>query len=249
MILINPEDVQTLRDSIIGKFCDNFCQGKGSYIEKDYFYDCSCVEEFKRRLKFLQSNIPKKYWEFDLRNLTKEFCDENKTSLEILKKYSSKIKEMTKEGVGLYIQGASGLAKTALSYYVLKEGLKKDLVCYSISMSQLTKILFDISITENKEKINFLKNSIDLLIIEEIEKDYNIDKPNSYLGSLVNDFFRALYDNKKSLIITSNVAKKDLRDAKIHASNLVDRFEELVDVILVGKSFRKQNTNLKYIIG
>ncbi len=249
MTLIDSNDVTSLKNSVIGKFCNNECQGTGLLLKEGVFYDCRCVEEFKRRLKFLQANIPKKYWEFDLRNLTKEFCDENKLALNILKKYASKIKEMTLEGVGLYIQGSHGLAKTALGYYLLKEGLKKDLTCYSISMSHLTKILFDISIDENKEKINFLKNKVDLLLIDEIEKDYNVDKPTSYLGSLVNDFFRSIYDNKKSLIITSNLPKKDLESKKIHASNVVDRFEELVDVILVGKSFRKQNTNLKYIIG
>lgn len=249
MIFVKLEDVEVLRNSTIGKVCNNACQGTGTLLKDDTFYDCVCVEEFKKKLKFLQANIPKKYWEFDLRNLTKEFCDDNRIPLNILKKYTSKIKEMSEEGVGLYIQGASGLAKTALSYYVLKEGLKKDLVCYSISMSHLTKILFDISINENKERIDFLKNSVELLLIDEIEKDYNLDKPTSYLGALVNDFFRGVYDNKKALIITSNLPKKDLESKKIHAANVVDRFEELVDVILVGKSFRRQNTNLKYIIG
>lgn len=243
------DDIEILKNTIIGKVCNNTCSGKGAILKDGAFIDCICVEDFKRKVKFSQAGIPKKYWDFDLRNLTKEFMDSNKISLNILKKYSSKIKEMTENGVGLYIQGDFGLAKTALSYYVLKEGLKSNLICYAISMSHLTKILYNISAEENMEKIERIKSKVNLLVIEEIEKDYNIDKSTSYLGSLVNDFFRALYDNKKSIIINSNLSKKALRDAEIHASNLVDRFEELVDVILVGKSFRKQNENLKLIIG
>jgi len=247
--LTTPEEIESLKNSIIGKVCKNKCGGNGAFLEKGVFYNCSCVIEFEKRLRLIQANIPKKYWDFDLRNLTKEYSDGNKISLNIIKSYTSKIKEMVEKGIGLYVQGASGLAKTALSYYILKEGIKQGVVCYSISMSRLTSLFFEISKEDVKSRIDWIVNDVDLLVIDEIEKDYNIDKSNTFIGALVNDFFRSIYDKKKALIITSNLSKKSLKDSKIHATNVIDRFEELVDIVLVGHSYRRQDENLKQIIG
>ena len=247
--LVTREEVESLRLSIIGKLCKGICQGRGAILKDSSFINCNCVEEFERQLRLLQSSIPKKYWEFDLRNLTKDYSKANDISLKIIKGYTDKIKEMIDKGVGLYIQGAHGLAKSALSYYILKEAIKSDIVCYSINMSQLTKLFYDIREEGAKERIEWIKESVQLLLVEEIEKDYNVDKSNTYAGSMVNDFFRTIYDNKKSLILTSNLTKESLRKNKIHAENVIDRFEELVDIILTGDSFRKQNENLKQIMG
>jgi DNA replication protein DnaC len=131
----------------------------------------------------------------------------------------------------------------------LKEGIKKEVVCYSISMSQLTKLLYDVNGAESRNRVDWIKNSVELLVIEEIEKDYKMEQSNTFVGSLVNDFFRVLYDNKKAIIITSNLPKKSLKESKIHADNIIDRFEELVDIILIGNSYRKQDENLKQILG
>jgi len=247
--LVTPEEIETLKSSIIGKFCKNKCDGKGAFLKDKVFTNCECVNEFEKRLRLIQANIPKKYWDFDLRNLTKEYSKNNEIPLKIIKNYTDKIKDMVDKGVSLYIQGSHGLAKTALSYYILKEGIKQDVVCYSISMSQLTKLFYEIRLEENKNRIEWIKNDVELLVIEEVEKDYNVENATSFIGSFVNDFFRVIYDNKKALIINSNLSKKGLKDSKIHASNVVDRFEELVDIILVGESFRKQDENLKQIIG
>uniref|UniRef100_A0A7C3WWX0 Uncharacterized protein n=1 Tax=Dictyoglomus turgidum TaxID=513050 RepID=A0A7C3WWX0_9BACT len=247
--LIPPEKVESIKNSVIGKFCKGKCLGRGAYLTTNgIFMDCECVEEFRRQIKLLSANIPQKYWDFDLRNLTKEFISNNKEALKIIKNYVDKIKIMVDEGVGLYIQGAHGLAKTALSYYILKEAMKQDIICYAISMSRLTGLFYDINIEENKELIEWIKNDVKLLVIEEIEKDYNIDKSTTFLGSMVNDFFRSIYDTKKSLIVNSNFSKKVLKESRVHADNVVDRFEELVDVILVGNSYRKQYENLRKII-
>jgi DNA replication protein DnaC len=247
--LVTCEEVESLKLSTIGKVCNNKCGGRGALLINSNFLNCDCVDEFERQLRLLQSNIPKKYWDFNLENLTKEYSDNNNIPLTIIKSYISKIKEMAEKGVGLYIQGSYGLAKSALSFYILKEAIKEKIVCYSINMSQLTNLFYDFKDSKNTDRIEWIKEYVQLLVVEEIEKDYNIEKSNTYAGSLVNDFFRVIYDNKKSLILTSNLPKKKLREDKIHADNVIDRFEELVDIILVGNSFRKQDENLKQIIG
>jgi len=247
--LSTPEEIQNLKLSIIGQYCKGKCEGKGALLEGGIFIDCECEKEFERRLRLVHSNIPKKYWDFNLTNLASEYSKNNKIPLKIIQNYISKLEEMVEKGIGLYIQGSHGLAKTALSYYILKEGIQKDIVCYAISMSQLTKLLFDIRSEDSRSRVDWIKNDVDLLVIEEIEKEYNVEQSTTFLGSLVNDFFRVLYDNKKALIINSNLSKQALKESKVHASNVTDRFEELVDIILVGNSYRKQDESLKQILG
>lgn len=243
--LITKEDVSRLKDETIGKVCKNHCRGCGAFIEDSIIKDCDCVVEFKKRVVLYQVGIPRKYWNFSFSHLASEFSKTNRIPINILKTYCSKLNKAVTEGLGLYIQGAHGLAKTSLSYLVLMEAIEKDIVCYATSMSRLSKLLFKVDDPDTIELVEWIKKDVQLLVIDEIEKDYKVDQVTSFLGAQVNEFFRSLYDHKKAIIITSNISKKQLKEDKIHADNVVDRFEELIDVILIGNSYRKQEDSLK----
>lgn len=126
--------------------------------------------------------------------------------------------------------------------------MKKEHTVFCIRMSQLTKLLVE-NLLNNEvyaDRIQWIKDKVSLLMIDEIEKDYKINDPNSFSGSIVNDFFGAIYDSKKSLIVTSNKPKHLLKG--IHAGSVIDRLEELADVILIGSSFRGQNEAISQIM-
>jgi len=240
--------VDLLRKEIIGKSCNNACLGAGCKLENGVFVDCSCVREFTLKCKYAGAGVPKKYWDFTFRVLLKAFIDENAAALTVLKKYVEKIEDLTSKGVGLYIQGALGLAKSSLAFYIVKEALKKDITSYSIRMSQLTKLLIDATKDSSKQAlVDWIKADVKLLYVDEIEKDFNVSDPTHFYGMHVNDFFGLAYDTKKSLILTSNLPKTGLRG--IHADNIIDRFEELADVLLVGESFRRPGEALQQILG
>lgn len=243
--LITKEDVTRIKEETIGQVCKNRCSGSGALIENSEIKDCECLEDFKKKVLLVQIGIPRKYWNFSFDHLAPEFAKRNKLPLNILKKYCARVEKAAKEGIGLYIQGSHGLAKTSLSYLVLMEAIKKDVLCYATSMSKLSKLLFKVDDADSIELIDWIKKDVQLLVIDEIEKDYRMDQVTTFLGAQVNDFFRVLYDNKKAIIITSNVTKNQLREDKTHADNVVDRFEELIDVILTGNSYRKQEDSLK----
>lgn len=250
--LITPDKIRVLKESIIGVHCKGMCKKSGSIITNGVFEDCSCVSVFRDQVLFLSANIPDKYFKFDLRNLTKRFSDDNPVALSIIKNYIVKLPDMIQEGIGLFIEGESGLAKSSLGVYILKEAVKKQKTCFYIRMSNLTKFLFDSNskMTEEGEYaqsiVNWIREEVDLLMIDEIDKDYKLDNPNSFLGSLVNDFFGYVYDSNKSLIVTSNKTKQSLKG--IHADNVIDRLEELADVILIGTSFRNPKDALTRIM-
>jgi len=239
--LITSDEVEELKKSIIGVVCNNKCQGTGVITEKVegtlQFNDCKCVDDFKWHCGLQSANIPKKYWDFNLKDLLKKFVKENNVALGLIDGYSKQCDEMIKEGVGLYIQGTNGLAKTALSCYILKEFIKKEKRAYFIRMSRLTTLIFESMRDEGaKKKIDFIRKNVQILVIDEIEKDYKVDDTSSFSGVHVSEIFDDLYETKKCLIVTSNLPKKEL--GKIHSASVVDRLRELVDIPLIGETFR-----------
>jgi DNA replication protein DnaC len=104
-------------------------------------------------------------------------------------------------------------------------------------MSHLTKLVFE-SIKDPlaKDKLEWLKRDVKLLVVDEIEKDYKISDGQSFSGVNISDIFDEFYETKKCLIVTSNVPKEELD--KVHSKNVVDRLRELVDIPLVGESYR-----------
>lgn len=210
--------------------------------------DCSCMREYQNKLGYLEANIPEKYWDFTLRNLTGEFIKENKMGLTVLQKYREKIDgDVINFGLGLYIQGSVGLAKSALAYHTLKHALNKNLISYSIRLSSLTKLIFDsLKDTRARQQLDWIKMHVQIFMIDEIEKDYKVGSLDQFAGIQLNEFFSMLYEKKKALIITSNIPKSELRN--IHADNVVDRLEELVDIVFTGQSFRKPNIALNTLM-
>lgn len=240
ILLMDKEVVQEIRDVTLGILCGNVCNGAGSMVVDGYISNCMCLVEFTRRTRYVSAGIPEKYWEFTYDNLLPEFKDTNKEILQILKMYGIKLHEMVLAGHGLYIQGASGLAKSALSALTAKDAVSKGIVTYFTSMSQLTKLIMGANTSEtDKLKLKWLVKRVKLLIVDEIDKDHNISNAQAYAGSHVNDFFRTMYEKKRTMIITSNVPRDELVKSNIQSGNLVDRFEELLPITITGKSFRQ----------
>jgi len=245
--LISAEKVLDLKEKLFGKLCNNKCNGEGYYIENGEIIDCACSKEFQWQVKLVKANIPEKYWDFSFRNLLKKFLEENAIALDIVKKYCDSIEETVKEGLGLFIQGQSGLAKSALSAYILKEAIKKDIQCYSVRMSHLTKLIIESFKDPEKAKlVSWLRDDVQLLLIDEIEKDFKLGEYTSFTGTHVGEFFDDIYNKKKALLVTSNLTKAKLKG--IQAENVIDRLEELGDIILVGESYRRQSDTLRRIM-
>ncbi len=133
---ISEDKVTQLKWEIIGVTCDNACKGHGVVLDREtkVLKDCSCIAVFKNHTSYIGAGIPKKYWDFELSFLLEKFVKENDISINIIKNYCVKIEKMLAEGVGLYLQGVSGVAKTALSFYIMKKALNKNIPCYSLKL-------------------------------------------------------------------------------------------------------------------
>jgi DNA replication protein DnaC len=247
-VFVTSDDIRKIKEATIGVVCKNKCGGTGSIVSKNVIRDCECLLEFQAQLAYLCAGIPKKYWNFTFDDLLPAFQKSNTIALKIISNYFERIPEMIFDGVGLYIQGKSGLAKSALASLILKEAKLLTYDCYCIRMSQLTKLVFEsLNDPDKRDMLKWLKDDVQLLVIDEIDKDYRIQSTDGFAGNQINEFFGDVYNSKKALIVTSNLSKKDL--SKVHALNVVDRLSELVDVVLVGESYRNQEDALKKIIG
>ncbi len=245
-IWLAPDVVNDLRARIVGVGCG--CDGSGGVIEDRKIVDCKCMVDFKWAVKMLNSGIPKRYWDFDInKDLLKKFREKNEKSLKIINSYSKNIKDMVRDGIGLYIEGLGGTAKTAAAYWILKEALKVGVSCYALRMSQLSNLLRDtIDSKDFEDLILWLEEEVELLMVDEIEKDSKAADLNTMTGVWVNEFFNNFYNRKASLIVVSNVGIDKL-DAS-QASNTVDRFKELVEVVMTGDSFRSSKSAEKLIL-
>jgi len=244
---LNDVDVNKLKDKYVGKVCVNKCQSSGVILENRTFIDCECMVEYKKYLSFLNAGINDRYWNFGYKDLEKKFVKDNTLALRYINAYREKLDKMIEKGVGIYIQGKPGLAKSAIAYLILKEAIAKNYTCYSIRMSKLTNLTCEsVNDTEKKDMLDWLINDIDLLLIEEIDKDYKIADTNKWAGKNINEFFGDLYNSRHSLIVTSNIPRNELKG--IQADNVIDRLAELIEVSFVGVSYRKFESYLKKML-
>lgn len=224
------------------KKCVN-CEGKRVLItHKDggvEFVDCLCVGRDAWEYKLNAANVPEKYRNFQLDNLSDTFKKENKEDLQIVLDYLEHLDIQIEEGRGLFFQSDPGLAKSSLAAVIVRHALEMGVTCYMGRMSRYISMKFQaLRDEEARDFVNWLVSEVDLLVIDEIEKVYMVGDNDAMTEILVSEFFGELYDNKKALIATSNLPRKDLGKLPSH---LLDRFDEMItDVVFVGESFRKK---------
>jgi len=248
-VFLTYEEIQLLRQRFIGRVCENACNGSGAILNrtKRVFEDCKCTQALMREIQLLDAGVPERYRDFSLNGLNKKFQEENVKALDIVKNYCVKIEEMVKAGVGLFIQGKSGLAKSAIGYFLIRTGLAHSISGHALAMSDLTQLVYDALFRdiEYRERLVQL-SAAPLLFIDEIDKDSDLQK-NTLVATKTVRFFNEVYSQRRAMIVTSNKSKAELRG--VHAAAVVDRLEELVEVVLVGESYRNQIAAFKRIAG
>ena len=248
---VSEQEVARLREQLIGKFCDNRCQGAGAFVEyRDgmaHIIDCSCAKEFIRIIRLMDAGISRRYWDFSIDDLTPTFVEENAVAVAIVRRYINNISTAIGEGVGIYFCGGKGVAKTALSCLILRAALDAGLKGCMLPVSQLTALIRDaIDSREKKERLEWIRDEAQIIFIDEIDKDFISGDTSSFTGTYVNDFFRHTYDRMATLIVTSNIDRNRLVGKQ--ASNVVDRLNELIEIPLVGTSFRTSTKAEKVIL-
>lgn len=218
--------------------CPKKCTG-GYILKGDSFEACSCMIEFQKIAKYYTSGIPKKYYDFNLRNLTVSFKKDNELPLKIISTYVDNIAYNISRSNGLYFQSDPGLGKTALSCWVLMQAINNNLNAYFIKYSDLIKLFFDELSQLQDEKLDSIRKA-DIVCIDRIDRGYATD--NSYAFKRVDEIFSHFYDNGTAIIVTSNVARDS---CDFPFGSLLD---ELVDIIFTGTPYRNNLKTLRDIM-
>lgn len=235
----------------------------GFIVKGNNSYPCECFLKRENERIWRESGIPYTYWDLDismidLRRGEKEYRTINKETVTIIKNFKSKFKECLKNNDSLYILGSHGNGKTLCACDVAKYvALQKK------NSSERYKVIFItfqelISITLNsfshgplfknisdpflqKEKLFKLWTSADLRVVDDIGKE-PITRSGSE-SSILDQFVRSsLYDEQKSMILTSNVHTNEVRDRYNHnIDSLLSR--KILHVELKGDDYQKDKSN------
>lgn len=200
-------------------------------------FECSCIAKIDRKLCLHRAKIPKKYRDFDLRRLTWEFKKRNKGPVAEVQDYAQNFKKHVKNGDILWLWSPPGLAKSSMVGWALSRALDQGLTPYYIKADQLITMKMDANRDDAvREEYNYILDEVSVLAIEEIEKIY-LPGATSYVTQSFYSAISEIYDTKKSLIITSNMAHKEV--LQMFPNYVADRLKDnLTFLVFIGKSGR-----------
>lgn len=238
MTWLTEEQVKQLQSATIDK-CKICNPGaKGIVIEDGKIVNCKCIKLFHDLVVLTEANIPPKHWSFTFKNLSEGFKKQNEKELNMLRKYVENIQQNIEECNCLYLQGESGLAKSAIASYVLRKAIETGIRGYMVRLSKVTAAMFN-QYTDIRaaELVKFLQTRVQIVVVDEVDKESGVASESSPAGVKVAEIFSDWYDRKVTMICTANKPKKQL--AGILSTSVIDRINESTDVILTGESFRK----------
>jgi len=164
---------------------------------------CALAEQTRKNVEL--ALIPRKFQEWDLRNLQKNFKLKNKGAIQTIKSYADNISERIKNGKGLWISSPAGLNKNAFMCYVLRSALDNGhRACYCKAATLLNKKL-EYRDSDSRYFVHKFTHYMNIVAIADIEK---ADTAGGDFRAL--HFYEMLSDldeNRLAILISSNVPK------------------------------------------
>jgi len=199
--------------------------------------DLRAAQEFEIYVEMWRSNIPLKYWEKEISDITDPRVSDN------LGKYVEKMDEAIVNGIGLYLFGTQGTGKTLSACLVLKEAIRRG---YRVYFTMLTEVLekYCDGRYDRVARSAFQHSIIeaDFLVVDDIDKGYISDK-STFIDTAYDYVFRSRANANLPIIITSNMERDKFGDQEnlTFGKSLLSIFDEhLIDVLVSGKDRRKE---------
>jgi len=207
--------------------------------------DCICRMVYLRKVmqkqKFSESNIPDLYEDACIDNWnnpgrTVAEINQNNESVSILKRYASKINEMTKRGIGLYLCGPNGVGKTYLVCSIANRAASAGLNVRYYTMSQIVANLINGWFDDEMKKSvdDFVKS--DMLIIDDVDKIYKTKT--GIETNMFDNLLRQRLQSRSPCLFTSNRTMDDAKsDYGPHIYSMLS--EHCAELVFVGADYRK----------
>lgn len=233
----NDEDIPKGKNNIGCAKCDY-----SGYLMKDGKFDyCDCYIQEQLNVRARKSRIPKEYLQF--KNLKIEGLVSKK------KPYSSdmadfrdvnpnedflKIKKnflaLKEDGWNFILEGPTGTGKTSFACLIGKVAIYHDCTVLFLEMEELRKLWTGETLPEDLIKARLLIHSVDLLILDDLGKEFASEKSNFFLTKF-DSLIRSRIAEKKMTIYTTN----------INQERMVARYDERIYSLL-------QTKNIHYLL-
>lgn len=197
---------------------------------------CECMEkkyheeEEKDKLQdFIRNNvryIDSQYRNITLKNINDIGIDKD---LNFIEPFIENFIEFKKAKMGLYIYGTYGNGKTTIASAIANELLNKG---YSVLMTPCNEAIRKISDKDNKPYFQQTLRNMDLIILDDFGTNRDTEFQNEQLFNLI-DY---LYSNKKCVIFTTNIPRKDLANKDNNQlTRCYDRIIEMTKGIFISR--------------
>lgn len=204
-------------------------------------------DDLQRNL--ILANIPANYHKYTVDHVLDQWAEEqsNYESIKLYEIYMSSFDKLFNSespifGMGLYISGTHGLAKTTAAAVVLKEAIRANRTAYFIAMNDL--IEFVTSGWKNevlKSKYNYIINNVDFLVVDDIGRNYQIQPGMS--TQIFDRLFMTRSNSRKPTILTTNHSVRDSQG--IFGESLLTLFKSSTfEIDVFGKDIRYENSNI-----
>ena len=237
---MNRKDLKRL--NAIRNDC-KICSGAGftekkTAVNQLALTDCICVQRVSFEIKMLEANIPKQYRNWTFKELEKSVIKENRESIEAIRSYIKHLTKNINEGIGLWLNAPSGLAKSSMICALLKRAIDKGHTPYFGKAKDFVTLKFQAMRHQQDalETLEFIYNAVDILAIEEIDKVYQSDDK-SMPNILFYEFLADAYDANISLLVSSNQPRG--KHERTLPPFIGDRLKTLIDVPFTGITRRK----------
>ena len=200
--------------------------------------ECRCRElelEEKQHLKkdFIRNNI--RYIDIEYRNIYFKDVNELKQEYDWSYKFVNEFETFKKMNTGLYIFGEVGNGKTTIASAIANELLERQ---YRVMMIPTNQAIYKINNGDGntQENINHFKQTLldmDLIVLD----DFGATRETAYQLEKIYNLINFLYENRKVIIITSNITRKDLgEETDLTKKRIFDRIIEMTYGCFVRKA-------------
>ena len=185
------------------------------------------------------ANIPKKYFGFEFDKIKKRILteEENLKQINIIEKYLNSLENAAKKGIGLYLSGPHGVAKTTIATIILKKAICSHYRCFFWKSAEIVKFIK--SGWRNDYRRSFFEyiiNSVDFLVIDDVARLFKLDKKQDE-SLYIDEIFTKRDDLSLVTILTANHGLDYGKE--LFGEALYSNFKErLIEANLEGEDFR-----------
>jgi DNA replication protein DnaC len=154
-----------------------------------------------------RAGVPERYWTASLAPIAEEAAYRQR-----LVKYLVQVHNHLHNGKSLYLHGGFASGKSFAAVAVLKEAIRRGALCYFLKARDVLRVIYDQEETvDGTDSVRNVIRKVDLLVLDDLGAE-GFD-PKKHGGAEMEGIVRDIYDSKRTIIVTSNRAPKQLSDS------------------------------------